>query len=80
MGLVYPGLISLKFNVKVITHNRISIFLVTITCGVLVGLKPDVVLAHGFGDRYDLPIPLSFYMMGAAMTVVLSFFFIWVFL
>ena len=44
------------------------------------GLKPDVVLAHGFGDRYDLPIPLSFYMMGAAMTVVLSFFFIWVFL
>lgn len=55
-------------------HNKVSIFLVGIVCGVFVGLKPDVVLAHGFGDRYDLPVPLSFYMIGAGMTVVLSFF------
>jgi len=28
--------------------------------------------AHGFGQRYDLPIPLSLYLAGAALTVVLS--------
>src|SRR5215470_4211941 len=29
--------------------------------------------AHGFGQRYDLPIPLSFYLVGAAAAVVVSF-------
>lgn len=29
--------------------------------------------AHGFGARYDLPIPLSFYLTGAGLTVALSF-------
>lgn len=29
--------------------------------------------AHGFGQRYDLPIPLSFYVFGAGATVLLSF-------
>src|SRR5499433_3560078 len=28
---------------------------------------------HGFGQRYDLPIPLSFYLVGAAAAVVVSF-------
>jgi hypothetical protein len=28
---------------------------------------------HGFGERYDLPIPLSFYLAGAAAAVVVSF-------
>jgi len=32
--------------------------------------------AHGFGDRYDLPIPLSFFAAGAALAVVLSFVFL----
>ncbi len=31
------------------------------------------VQAHGFGARYDLPIPLSFYLFGAATTVAVSF-------
>jgi hypothetical protein len=30
--------------------------------------------AHGFGQRYDLPIPLAFYVWGAGATVALSFF------
>src|ERR1700736_3941074 len=30
-------------------------------------------LAHGFGQRYDLPIPLSLYIWGAGATVALSF-------
>jgi hypothetical protein len=29
--------------------------------------------AHGFGQRYELPLPLSFYLFGAAASVVLSF-------
>jgi hypothetical protein len=29
--------------------------------------------AHGFGQRYDLPIPLAYYLWGAGATVVLSF-------
>src|SRR5260370_9120559 len=29
--------------------------------------------AHGFGQRYDLPIPLSFYLLGGAAAVVVSF-------
>ena len=31
------------------------------------------VLAHGFGIRYDLPVPLAYYMGAAAAVVVLSF-------
>ena len=29
--------------------------------------------AHGFGERYDLPIPLSLYLTGAGFTVAVSF-------
>jgi len=29
--------------------------------------------AHGFGQRYDLPLPLSLYLFGAAAVVALSF-------
>ncbi len=29
--------------------------------------------AHGFGDRYDLPVPLSFFAVGGGAAVVLSF-------
>ena len=29
--------------------------------------------AHAFGQRYDLPIPLSYFLIGAAATVALSF-------
>jgi len=29
--------------------------------------------AHGFGERYDLPVPLSYFMVGGGAAVVLSF-------
>ena len=35
--------------------------------------------AHGFGERYDLPVPLWLWVAGAAMVVVLSFVVIGVF-
>jgi hypothetical protein len=48
--------------------------------GLLVALAVIVALAgaapanaHGFGARYDLPIPLSFYLWGAGAVVALSF-------
>lgn len=34
---------------------------------------PLPALAHGFGERYDLPVPLWLYLWGAAAAVVLSF-------
>ena len=29
--------------------------------------------AHGFGDRYDLPVPLGYFLVGAGVAVALSF-------
>ena len=36
-------------------------------------LIPRTALAHAFGQRYDLPLPLSFYVVGAGATVAFSF-------
>ena len=36
-------------------------------------VAPGPALAHGFGQRYDLPVPLWLYLYGAAGTVLLSF-------
>ena len=42
-------------------------------------LAPTTVLAHGFGERYDLPVPLDYFLVGAAAAVALSFVFIGLF-
>ena len=42
-------------------------------------LLPDTAFAHGFGDRYDLPVPLGLYITGAGLAVALSFVLIGVF-
>ena len=34
---------------------------------------PTIASAHGFGQRYDLPVPLGLFMLGAGASVVLSF-------
>ena len=34
---------------------------------------PTFASAHGFGQRYDLPVPLGLFMLGAGASVVLSF-------
>lgn len=34
---------------------------------------PPVVLAHAFGERYELPLPLYLFVVGGALVVVLSF-------
>ena len=40
---------------------------------VLAGLLPTPAYAHGFGERYDLPVPLSYFVVGGAAAVVVSF-------
>ena len=40
---------------------------------VTAALAPATVLAHGFGERYDLPVPLDYFLIGAAAAVALSF-------
>src|ERR1700687_2569093 len=46
----------------------------TITPVILIGCAhPTPAIAHGFGQRYDLPIPLSFYLWGAGAAVAFSF-------
>ncbi len=36
-------------------------------------LLPTPAQAHGFAQRYDLPVPLGLYLIGAALTVAVSF-------
>ncbi len=43
-------------------------------------LSPATTYAHGFGERYDLPVPLWLYVTGAGAAVALSFVVIGVFM
>ena len=46
----------------------------TATAAVLLLLAtPGLALAHGFGERYDLPVPLTLYVIGAGAAVGFSF-------
>ena len=45
--------------------------LVAAVLSVIVGVRPA--LAHGFGQRYDLPVPLGLWISGAAVAVAFSF-------
>jgi hypothetical protein len=40
---------------------------------VLALAAPDTAQAHAFAERYDLPLPLGFYLAGAGLAVALSF-------
>ena len=57
---------------------RLSLIALLVAVGL--ALAPAPAYAHAFGQRYDLPIPLSYFMAGAAATVVLSFAVIGIFL
>lgn len=52
---------------------RLILRLIALLALVSVSLPAGPAQAHGFGQRYDLPIPLSFYIFGAGATVALSF-------
>ncbi len=44
----------------------------TLTAGVVLGL-PSVAMAHGIGGRLDLPVPLSYFIVGAGVVLVITF-------
>lgn len=48
--------------------------------GILPALSVGPAYAHGFGERYDLPVPLWLYLIGAGAAVACSFVIIGVFL
>ena len=45
----------------------------TLLPGLALSFLPATVQAHGFAQRYDLPVPLTLYITGAALAVALSF-------
>ena len=48
---------------------RISVIVVLLT----ILFIPESLLAHGLGERYSVPIPLSFFIFGGAVTIMGSF-------
>jgi hypothetical protein len=56
-----------------------ALFLGTFGAIGLAVLLPSTVFAHGFADRYDLPVPLGLYVSAAGAVVVLSFVLIGIF-
>ena len=50
-------------------HNRLT----AIAAALVIGLSLHPAYAHGFGERYDLPVPLYLYVTGAGLAVALSF-------
>ena len=51
--------------------TKTAIALILVAAAFALGVAPAH--AHAFGQRYDLPIPLSYFLAGAAATVGLSF-------
>ncbi len=54
-------------------RSRGAVALRALTAAAAAAILATPAAAHGFGQRYDLPIPLSFYLVGAAAAVVVSF-------
>ncbi len=55
---------------------RLRFLFLTLTLGaffLVLGSPARTALAHGFGERYDLPLPLSYFVVGGAAAVALSF-------
>lgn len=54
------------------TGSKLSLLFLAIAAALLA----QPAYAHGFGERYDLPVPLSYFVVGGGAAVVLSFVFI----
>ena len=54
------------------SNRRFNWFL-AVTAALVLGLALQPAYAHGFGERYDLPVPLYLYVSGAGLAVALSF-------
>lgn len=72
MGLWKLGLGNQQLR-KSVRNIRMFKLLAALIVGTAGSLIAAPVMAHAFGDRYDLPIPLNFFLIGGAATVALSF-------
>ena len=59
--------------VKSVRNFRMFKLIAALIAGAAASLVAVPAMAHAFGDRYDLPIPLNFFLIGGAATVALSF-------
>src|SRR5260370_1996380 len=67
-----PPIMSHRLSLSRSIRNSAALrILATAACVALGTAVPAA--AHGFGQRYDLPLPLSLYLFGAAAAVALSF-------
>src|SRR5690242_15771124 len=57
-----------EYGARTVTWLRFGM-----TSFVLAAAMPSPLHAHGFGQRYDLPVPLWLYLLGAGATVGFSF-------
>ncbi len=57
-----------------------TLSLAVVLLGAAVLFQPALAYAHGFGERYDLPVPLWLYLYGAGATVLVSFVIVGMFL
>jgi hypothetical protein len=63
----------LSRSIRVNQHRRIATArLISVAAASLTAFTTPV-RAHGFGQRYDLPLPLSFYVAGACAAIVVTF-------
>ena len=52
---------------------RLFLPALALLAGFLLPLFPGAAYAHGFGERYDLPLPLTYFAVGGGLAVALSF-------
>jgi hypothetical protein len=53
--------------------RTVRLLVVAATVGLVVGLEAAPAAAHGIGGRADLPVPVSYFIVGAGIAVVISF-------
>ena len=58
----------------------LPLLILVATISPLLGPFASSAYAHGFGERYDLPLPLTYFAIAGASAVVLSFVVVGVFL
>lgn len=66
-------MVKRRSSVSRFDRGRHAVPLLRVIAATGAALFPDAVQAHGFGQRYELPLPLSLYLYGAAAVVALSF-------
>src|SRR2546425_9199053 len=67
-----PLSILRSFRDRLASRRRGITALLVVAAGAAIGVTKSV-SAHGFGQRYDLPLPLSLYLLGTAAAVVFAF-------